>query len=78
MTRVEIRNEKKKFGKDFASFCQILNRYFPDFSSWLASLKDPRKFFTYETELMLMTVIMKKNLTFKWLTDLAVNLKSLT
>jgi len=32
MTRAEKRNEKKKYGKDFASFCQILNRYFPDFS----------------------------------------------
>lgn len=41
MTRAEKRNEKKKYGKDFASFCQILNRYFPDFSVWLASLKDP-------------------------------------
>ena len=59
MTRAERRNEKKKYGKDFASFCQILNRYFPDFSGWLASLKDPRKFWTYETEAMLMTVIMK-------------------
>ena len=49
MTRAEKRNEKKKYGKDFASFCQILNRYFPDFSGWLASLKDPRKFWTYET-----------------------------
>ena len=59
MTRVERRNEKKKYGKDFASFCQILNRYFPDFSDWLSRLKDPRKFWTYEMEVMLMTVIMK-------------------
>ena len=59
MTRAERRNEKKKYGKDFASFCQVLNRYFPDLSGWLASLKDPRKFWTYETEVMLMTVIMK-------------------
>lgn len=53
MTRAERRNEKKKYGKDFASFRQILNRYFPDFSGWLASLKDPRKFWTYEMEVML-------------------------
>ncbi len=33
--------------------------YFPDFTSWLAGLNDPRKFWTYETEVMLMTVIMK-------------------
>lgn len=59
MTRAKRRNEKEKYGKDFASFCQILNRYFPDFSGWLASLKDPRKFWTYEIEVMLMTVIMK-------------------
>lgn len=59
MTRAQRRNEKKKYGKDFASFCQILNRYFPDFSGWLASLKDPRKFWTYEIEVMLMTVILK-------------------
>lgn len=59
MTRVEKRNEKIKYGKDFASFCQILNWYFPDLSGWLASLKDPGKFWTYEIEVMLMTVIMK-------------------
>ena len=59
MTRAERRNEKKKYGRDFASFCQIINRYFPDLSGWLASLKDPRKFWTYEMEVMLMTVIMK-------------------
>lgn len=59
MTRAERRNEKKKYGRDFASFCQIINRYFPDLSGWLASLKDPRKFWTYEMEAMLMTVIMK-------------------
>ncbi len=44
MTRVKKRNEKKKYGKDFASFCKILNRYFPDLSGWLASLKDPSLF----------------------------------
>lgn len=59
MTRAEKRNEKNKYGKDFASFCRILNRYFPDFSDWLSSLKDPRKFWTYEMEVMLMTVVMK-------------------
>ena len=59
MTRIERRNEKKKYGKDFASFFRILKRYFPDFTRWLSSLKDPRKFCTYEIELMLMTVIMK-------------------
>lgn len=59
MTRIERRNEKKKYGKDFASFFRILKRYFPNFTSWLFSLKDPRKFCTYEIELMLMTVIMK-------------------
>jgi len=50
---------KKKYGKDFASFCRIMKLYFPDFIGWLSSLKDPRKFWTYETEVMLMTVIMK-------------------
>lgn len=59
MTRAERRTEKKKYGKDFASFCRIMKLYFPDFISWLAGLKDPRKFWTYETEVMLMTVIMK-------------------
>jgi len=59
MTRAERRNEKKKYGKDFASFCRILKLYFPDFIVWLSNLKDPRKFWTYETEVMLMTVIMK-------------------
>ena len=59
MTRAERRSEKKNYGKDSASFFQILNRYFPDFTCWLASLKDPRKFWTYEIEVMLMTVIMK-------------------
>lgn len=59
MTRAERRNEKKKYEKDFVSFCRIMKLYFPDFISWLAGLKDPRKFWTYETEVMLMTVIMK-------------------
>ena len=59
MTRAERRNEKKKYGKDFVHFCRIMKLYFPDFVSWLAGLKDPRKFWTYETEIMLMTVIMK-------------------
>ncbi len=58
MTRVERRNEKKKHGKDFVRFCRIMRLYFPDFISWLAGLKDPRKFWTYEIEIMLMTVIM--------------------
>lgn len=59
MTRAEKRREKKKYGKDFAVFCRVVRLYFPDFIDWLASLKDPRKFWTYETEVMLMTVIMK-------------------
>lgn len=59
MTRAERRNEKKKNGKDFANFCRIMKLYFPDFINWLSELKDPRKFWTYETEVMLMTVIMK-------------------
>ena len=59
MTRAERRNEKKKYEKDFASFCRIMKLYFPDFIDWLSSLKDPRKFWTYETEVMLMTVVMK-------------------
>ena len=59
MTRVERRSEKKKYGKDFANFCRIMRLYFPDFIDWLAGLKDPRKFWTYEMEVMLMTVIMK-------------------
>lgn len=59
MTRAERRNEMKKYGKDFASFCRIMKLYFPDFIDWLSGLKDPRKFWTYETEVMIMTVIMK-------------------
>lgn len=59
MTRSERRREKKKYGKDFAAFCRIMNQYFPQFSEWLGELEDPRKFWTYETEVMLMTVIMK-------------------
>lgn len=59
MTRAERRSEKKKYEKDFAYFCRIMKLYFPDFIDWLAGLEDPRKFWTYETEVMLMTVIMK-------------------
>lgn len=59
MARAERRSEKKKYGKDFANFCRIMKLYFPDFINWLFGLKDPRKFRTYETEVMLMTVIMK-------------------
>lgn len=59
MTRAERRREQKKYGKDFAAFCRIMRLYFPKFVDWLSSLKDPRKFWTYETEVMLMTVIMK-------------------
>lgn len=59
MTRAERRNGKKKYGRDFVFFCQIMKRYFPDFAGWLSGLKDPRKSWTYETEVMLMTVIMK-------------------
>ncbi len=59
MTRAERRNAKKKYDKDFASFCQIMKRYFPDFINWLSSLGDPRPCWTYEIEVMLMTVIMK-------------------
>ena len=59
MTRVERRNEKKKYGKDFANFFRIMKLYFPEFINWLSELKDPRKFWTYEIEVMLMTVIMK-------------------
>lgn len=59
MTRSERRREKKKYGKDFAAFCRIMNQYFPQFSEWLGELEDPGKFWTYETEVMLMTVIMK-------------------
>lgn len=59
MTRHERRQEKKKYEKDFAAFCRITRQYFPDFVQWLQEIKDPRKFWTYETEVMLMTVIMK-------------------
>lgn len=59
MTRPERRKEKKKYEKDFAAFCKIMRQYFPKFTEWLGELKDPRKFWTYETEVMLMTVIMK-------------------
>lgn len=59
MTRSERRREKKKHAKDFAAFCRITRRYFPDFIQWLQQIKDPRKFWTYETEVMLMTIIMK-------------------
>jgi len=34
-------------------------KYFPEFTSWLQEIKDPRKFWIYETEVMLMTVILK-------------------
>lgn len=59
MTRLERRREKKKYEKDFAAFSRIMKQYFPHFTGWLGELKDPRKFWTYETEVMLMTVIMK-------------------
>lgn len=59
MTRSERRREKKKYEKDFAAFCKIMKQYFPKFIEWLGEVKDPRKFWTYETEVMLMTVIMK-------------------
>lgn len=59
MTRPERRREKKKYEKDFAAFCKIMKQYFPKFTEWLGELKDPRKFWTYETGVMLMTVIMK-------------------
>ena len=59
MTRPERRQEKKKYEKDFVAFCKITRQYFPDFIQWLQNIKDPRKFWTYETEVMLMTVIMK-------------------
>lgn len=59
MTRPERRRQKKKYGKDFAVFCKITKQYFPEFIQWLQELKDPRKFWTYEVEVMLMTVIMK-------------------
>lgn len=36
-----------------------MNLYFSHFADWLAVLKNPRKFGTYETEVMLMTVIIK-------------------
>lgn len=59
MTRPERRREKKKYEKDFAAFCKIMKQYFPKFTEWMRELKDPRKFWTYEMEVMLMTVIMK-------------------
>lgn len=59
MTRPERRQEKKKYEKDFAAFCRITRQYFPDLVQWLQEIKDPRRFWTYETEVMLMTVIMK-------------------
>ena len=59
MTRSERRREKKKYEKDFAALCKIMKQYFPKFTEWLGELKDPRKFQTYEIEVMLMTVIMK-------------------
>ncbi len=55
MTRPERRQEKKKYEKDFVAFCRITRQYFPDFVQWLQEIKDPRKFWTYETEVMLMT-----------------------
>ncbi len=59
MTRAERRSKRKKYGNDFASFYQIIKLYLPDFISWLAGLEGSEKFWTYETEVMLMTVIMK-------------------
>lgn len=59
MTRPERRREKEKYEKEFAASCRITRQYFPDFVQWLQEIKDSRKFWTYETEVMLMTVIMK-------------------
>ncbi len=59
MTRSERRREQKKYEKDFAAFCKITKQYFPELIQWLQELKDPRKFWTYEIEVILMTVIMK-------------------
>lgn len=59
MTRSERRSKKKKYEKAFAAFCKIMKQYFPKFTKWLKELKCPGKFWTYETEVMLMTVIMK-------------------
>lgn len=72
MTRPERRQEKKKHERDFAAFCRITRRYFPDFVQWLQNVKDPRKFWTYETEVMLMTVIMNVGRHFKWSGDCTV------
>lgn len=59
MTRAERRRQEKKYQKDFAAFCKITKQYFPEFIQWLQELKDPRKFYIYEMEVMLMTIIMK-------------------
>lgn len=59
MTRPQRREEKKKCSRDFAAFCKITRQYFPEFIRWLQEIKDPRKFWTYEIEVMLMTVILK-------------------
>ena len=58
-TGTQKRREKKNYEKDFAVFCKIMKQYFPKFTEWMRELKDPRKFWTYEIEVMLMTVIMK-------------------
>jgi len=59
MTRQLRREAKKKCSKDFAAFCRITRQYFPEFTRWLQEIKDSRKFWTYGTEVMLMTVILK-------------------
>lgn len=43
----------------FCIFLPDSELVFPDFSGWPASLKNPRKSWTYEMEVMLMTVVMK-------------------
>lgn len=43
----------------FFTLLMVEYRKIPNFTGWLLSLEDPRKFWTYEIEVMLMTVIMK-------------------
>ena len=59
MTRPQRREEKEKCSRDFAAFCRITRQYFPEFISWQQGIKDSGKFWTYETEVMLITVILK-------------------
>ncbi len=42
MTRQQRREEKKKCSRDFAAFCRITKQYFPEFTSWLQEIKNPR------------------------------------